>query len=56
MSKSTRKSRSRFAAGPDTSNSMVEPAFVQRVNTLKERVGNNFPEFSQSRLSCGKVS
>ena len=22
----------------------------------KERAGNNFPEFSQSRLSCGKVS
>ena len=28
----------------------------EEIAELKERAGNNFPEFSQSRPSCGKVS
>ena len=53
-------------AVPDLARLLKDPeVFVRQAAAMalggigpaaKERAGNNFPEFSQSRLSCGKVS
>ena len=44
----------RMANSRNTCSPLISPSSTKQLGM--ERAGNNFPEFSQSRPSCGKVS